>query len=221
MFLGHYAVALGAKRLAPAVSLGTLVAASQLVDLVWPVLLLVGVEHVRIDPGNTAFTPLDFYDYPISHSLIGALGWSAAFALVYYLFRRSARNALLLGGVAFSHWVLDLLTHRPDLPLAPGSPQMFGLGLWNSVWGTLVVESGLFLAGLFLYTRATTPADRIGAFGLWGFVLVLILIYAANVLAPPPPDAGAIAYAGNASWLFVLWAAWLDRHRRPREVPRA
>src|SRR3989339_132004 len=120
MFIGHYAVALAAKKGAPKVSLGTLFIAAQLVDLLWPLFLLLGLEHVRIDPGNTAFTPLDFYDYPITHSLVGAVGWSMLLGGVYYGFRRERKSAVVIGLVVFSHWILDLITHRPDLPLGLG-----------------------------------------------------------------------------------------------------
>lgn len=155
MFLGHYAAALAAKKISPRTSLGTFVLAAQFVDLLWPLLLLLGVEHVRIDPGNTAVTPLDFYDYPISHSLAGAVLWSAVLGLIYFLVRRSRRGAVVVGLCVASHWLLDFLTHRPDLPLAFGGEIRLGAGLWNSVTATIAVESGLFVAGIALYLDAT------------------------------------------------------------------
>ena len=213
MFIGHYAVALAAKKAAPKVSLGTLFIAAQLVDLLWPLFLLLGLEHVRIDPGNTAFTPLDFHDYPITHSLVGAIGWSMLLAGAYYGFRREKRSAVVIGLVVFSHWILDLITHRPDLPLGLGGDQMFGLGLWNSLAGTLVVEIGLFAGGIVLYLKSTEAKDRTGRFAFWGLIGVLGLIHSGNIFGPPPPSDFAIAIAGNALWLFVLWAYWIDRHR--------
>jgi membrane-bound metal-dependent hydrolase YbcI (DUF457 family) len=221
MFVGHYAVALGVNKAAPEVPLGTLVFAAQLVDLIWPILLLLGVERVRIDPGNTAFTPLDFTHYPITHSLVGAVVWSALFGLVYLARRRRTRAAVIVGLAVFSHWVLDLLTHRPDLPLVPGSPVRVGLGLWNSVPGTLVVELGLFAVGAALYLRTTRARDRVGRYALWSLLVVLMIIYTANVIGPPPPNPTTIAVAGLGLWLFVPWAYWIDRHRdrapgRPR-----
>ena len=120
MFIGHFAVALGAKKAAPKVSLGTLIMAAQFVDLLWPIFLLLGIEHVRINPGDTAYTPLDFYDYPVSHSLLTGIGWAIVFGAVYYAIRRSARNAWILAACVLSHWLLDLIVHRPDLPLVPG-----------------------------------------------------------------------------------------------------
>lgn len=213
MFLGHFAVALGAKKAAPKVSLGSLLMAAQLVDLLWPLFLLLGWEHVRINPGNTVVTPLDFYDYPITHSLVGAVLWSCAFGALYYGMRRSTRNALIIGGLVFSHWVLDFVTHRPDLSLGLGGTTFFGLGLWNSLPGTVVVEVGLFAAGVTLYLRTTKAKDKIGSVGFWSLIGLFSLIYVANLVGPPPPDASMIAIAGNASWLFVLWAYWVDRHR--------
>lgn len=213
MFIGHYAVALAAKKAAPKVSLGTLFIAAQFVDLLWPVFLLLGLEHVRIDPGNTAITPLDFYDYPITHSLIGAVGWSVLLGGVSYALRREIRSALIIGAVVFSHWVLDFITHRPDLPLGLGGEQMFGLGLWNSFAGTLIVEVGLFAGGIALYLTSTKERDKTGRYAFWGLIGVLAFFYGSNIVGPPPPSESLIAVAGNALWLFVAWAYWIDRHR--------
>ncbi len=140
MFLGHYAVALGSKRVAPAVSLGTLFAAAAFLDLVWPVLVIAGVERVAVAPGSTAFTPLDFEYYPISHSLLMSAVWGVAFGGVYFLIRRRRLPAIMLGLLVVSHWVLDAVVHRPDLPLTLSGPTRVGLGLWNSVPGTLAVQ---------------------------------------------------------------------------------
>lgn len=215
MFIGHPAAAFAAKPLAPRVSLGVLVAATIGLDLIWPIFILLGLEHVRIAPGITAFTPLDFYDYPITHSLAGALGWSVAAAIVYWLFRRSWHDASIVGAAVLSHWFLDLIAHRPDLPLWPNGPK-YGFGLWNSIIGTIVVEVALFLAGLAIYLRATRARDRIGAIALWALVAFLGIIYVVNLISPPPPSARAIGFAGLAQWLFVPWAAWIDRHREAR-----
>jgi hypothetical protein len=213
MFIGHYAAALTAKKFAPKISLGTLFLSAQLVDLLWPLFLLLGLEHVRIEPGNTAVTPLDFYDYPITHSLLGALGWSLGGGLLFYAIRRRMKDAAVIAFCIISHWFLDLLTHRPDLPLGFGGSTVIGLGLWNSVAATVVVEVLLFIIGIFMYLRATTAKDRIGSIGFWSLVAVLLVIYVANIFGPPPPSEQAIAVAGNASWLFVIWAYWVDRHR--------
>ena len=163
MFLGHYAVALGAKKVVPTISLGTLLLSAQFADLLWPIFLLMGLEHVRIAPGTTVVSPFDFYDYPVTHSLVGALGWSLLFGLIYFIARRYPKGAWILAAGVFSHWVLDMIGHRPDLPLVPGGTIRVGFGLWNSLPGTLVVELGLFLVGITLYVRTTRPLDRTGA----------------------------------------------------------
>ena len=215
MFIGHYAVGFLAKRAAPQVSLGTLFLAAQFLDLLWPIFLLLGLEHVRVDPGNTVFTPLDFYDYPLTHSLLGAMGWSLAFAGAYLAVRRSSRNALLLAAVVLSHWILDFVTHRPDLPLTPGGGTKVGLGLWNSLAGTVTVEGALFVLGVVLYTRVSGPRDTTGRYSLWSLVALLTVIWVAGMVAPPPPGPIAVAGAGLGLWLLIPWAYWIERHRRP------
>ena len=220
MFIGHHAAGFAAKRIAPRVSLGTLFLATNLLDLIWPIFLLLGLEHVRIDPGNTAYTPLDFYDYPYTHSLLNVIGWSILAGAIHWLLRKSWRDATVVGLAVTSHWVLDFITHRPDLPLWPGGP-MVGLGLWNSVIGTMVVEVTLFVLCLWLYLRSTTAVDRIGSIALWALVVFVGVIYVANSTSPPPPNAGMIGYAGLAAWIFVPWGMWIDRHRRSSNPERS
>ncbi|HEU4564564.1 MAG TPA: hypothetical protein VFS05_07945 [Gemmatimonadaceae bacterium] len=215
MFLGHYGLAMGAKRAAPRPSLGLLIGAAQLADLIWPIFLLAGWERVRIAPGDTAVTPLAFEHYPWSHSLAMELVWGLALALVYGAVTRDRRGALVLGALVPSHWVLDLVAHRPDLPLYPGGAARYGLGLWNSVAGTLVVEIALFAAGAWLYARATRPRDGVGRWGLVGLLALLAAIYAGNLLGPPPPDARTVAWGAMAGWLAPLLGWWVDRHREP------
>jgi membrane-bound metal-dependent hydrolase YbcI (DUF457 family) len=212
VFIGHFALAFAAKKAAPEVSLGTLFAASQLPDLLWPPLVLTGVERVRIDPGNTAFTPLDFVHYPWSHSLATVLLWGLLAGLAYLALRGDRRGAMWVGLLAVSHWVLDYLTHRPDLPLWPGGPKV-GLELWASVPGTVAVEGGMFVIGVWLYMRATRARDRIGAGAPWALAGFLGAVYAGELFGPPPPSVGAIGVVGLSLWLLVAWAAWADRHR--------
>lgn len=213
MFIGHFAVAFAAKRLSPTTSLGTLFAAAQLVDLLWPLFLLLGVEHVRVVPGITTVTPLDFYDYPITHSLVGSVLWSVLFAGLVFWRGRNVRSAIIVGCVTMSHWILDLIMHRPDLPLLGSSSTKVGLGLWDSFQLTLLLEMGLFAAGVFVYMRATAADDRIGKWGLIALLVFLVSIYLSNIFGPPPPSEDMIAIAGNAMWLIVLWGWWIDRHR--------
>lgn len=212
MFVGHLAVALGAKRLAPQTSLGWLVAASFGIDLLWPALLLAGVERVAIDPGNTVFTPLDFESYPWSHSLLMVVVWGVLLGLVARYRLRDVAAARVVGGLVVSHWLLDWVTHRPDLPLWPSGP-VTGLGLWNSLAGTLVVEGALFVIGIALYQSATRAADRVGTWAFVGLVVFTGAIWLSGPWSAPPPSVRAIAVVGLALWLFPGWAAWIDRHR--------
>jgi hypothetical protein len=218
MFIGHYAVALGAKKAAPRVSFGTLFLAAQFLDLLWPILLLAGVEHVRVAPGNTAFTPLDFYDYPISHSLATVIVWSSAFGIAYWLLRKDRRSAVVVGVCVLSHWVLDFLSHRPDVPLAPGMDRYVGLGLWNSVPATVAIELVMFIVGVLLFLSVSTPKDRTGRFAFWSLVILLLLMYAGNIVGGPPPNVGALAWFGMTQWLVVPWAYWIDRHLVTRSM---
>jgi len=220
MFIGHYALAFGAKRLAPGVSLGTLFLACQFADLLWPTFLMLGFEQVEIDPGNTIVTPLNFVSYPYSHSLVMLLVWSALFALLYRVLRGGPRIAVAtIGALVFSHYILDMITHRPDLPITIGGAQRLGLGLWNYPGTTLATESAMFILGAAIYAGVTRERDRIGRIGLWALVATLAAIYFANLYGPPPPNTEAIAIAGHLLWLFVLWGYWLDRHRAPRQRP--
>jgi membrane-bound metal-dependent hydrolase YbcI (DUF457 family) len=217
MFIGHEAVALGAKRYAPRASLGTLFMAVQFLDLLWPVFLLLGIEHVRIDPGNTAFTPLDFYDYPYSHSLLFTLIWSVLFGVTYYLMRHDTRGAWVAGICVFSHWILDAIAHRPDLPLYPGGTVRVGLGLWNSIPATLVVEIAMFLVGLGMYMGITRAKGLAGKISLASFVAVVLAIYI-SVIGNPPPNERALAFTGLSAWLLVLWGYWIDRTRETYRI---
>jgi membrane-bound metal-dependent hydrolase YbcI (DUF457 family) len=215
MFIGHFAVGLGSKRPAPEASLGTLLAAPLFLDLLWPIFLLTGLESVRIVPGDTAFTPLDLHDYPYSHSLLMAVVWSLLFGGVHYAFKRNRRVALVLAAGVFSHWVLDFVTHRPDMPLYPGSTTYVGLGLWNSVPGTMIVELAMLAAGTWLYATTTRARNRTGSITLWALVVFLFVMYFAAAFGPPPPSVEALKWMGLISWLFIPWGWWIDRNRTP------
>jgi len=219
MFLGHFGVGFGGKRAAPRTSLGTLFLAAQLIDLLWPTLLLLHIEHVEISPGITRFTPLNFTDYPYSHSLLAVLLWATLFYSAYFMLRRYPRGALVCGIAVVSHWALDFLVHRPDLPLAPGNSIRTGLCLWNSIPATLAVELTIFAVGVGLYCRSTRPLDRIGSVGLWALVGFLLLVYSGNVFGQAPPSVTVLAWVGQAQWLFVAWGYWIDRHREAHREP--
>jgi membrane-bound metal-dependent hydrolase YbcI (DUF457 family) len=214
VFIGHFGLALAAKKVAPKPSLGTLVLAAQLVDGVWPVFLLLGWETAEIVPGITTVTPLLFKSYPYTHSLVAGVVWGALLGGAYYALRRDRGGALWLAALVISHWLLDFVVHRPDLPLWPGGPRV-GLGLWNSLPATLAVEFGLFGAGVWLYLNATRSRDRWGSVLLWLFVATLVVIYLGIVFGPPPPSVRVLALSGLLGWLFVAWAYGIDRHRVP------
>lgn len=215
MFLGHFAVGFAAKRVAPKTSIGTLLAAAQLLDLLWPVLLLLGVEHVRIRPGAAPFAVLDFTDYPLSHSLLLTLVWAGLFAVLYRFRTGYTTGAAWVGICVVSHWVLDLASHRPDLPLWPGGPRL-GLGLWTSPPATLVVESAMFAGALWSYFALTRARDAIGRWALWALLLFLVFAYCGSVAGPPPPNPRVLALTGMVGWLLVPWIYWIDRHRELR-----
>src|SRR5690606_1010333 len=214
MFIGHFAAGLAAKTAATRPSLGTYFMATQFADLLWPILLMLGVEVAEVDPGNTVVTPLDFAHYPISHSLLLLVIWGGLFGLVYWMIRKDVRGAVTLGLVVVSHWVLDVVMHRPDLPLIPGGAE-FGLGLWNSLPATLAIEFGLFGAGVWLYARMTRAKNRTGTYALWVLVAFLAIVYLMNVFAPPPEDIMLVAWAGLSLCLLVAWGYRVGRKRRP------
>ena len=214
MFIGHFGVAFGAKRMAPSVSLGVLFAASELADLIWPNLVLLGIERVDVRPGITVVTPLDFVSYPYSHSLAALCAWAVAAAAAYVVLRRStAAAATTIALLVVSHWLLDVATHRPDMPLIPGGTTRLGLGLWNSLPGTLAVEAAMFAGGLAIYLRSTAPRSRAGTIGLWSLVAFLLITYLGALFGPPPPSATAVAWSAEAVWLLAAWAAWSDSAR--------
>jgi hypothetical protein len=219
MFIGHYAVGFASQRLAPRTPLAWLIAAPLFLDLLWPIFLVLGWESVAIAPGYTRVTPLDLHDYPWSHSLAAGVVWSLVFAGVYLAIPRhrdDRRGAAVLGAGVFSHWILDWVTHAPDIPLWPGSHTLVGLGLWNSLPGTLLVEVSLFVAGVALYATATRPLRRAGQASLWSLVAFLSVVYVSAIFGPPPPNVTVLQVMALFSWILVPWAMWIDRSRAAR-----
>ena len=214
MFLGHLALGFAGKRAAPRASLGALFAAGQFADLLWPVLVGLGLERVLIVPGTTAVTPLDFVSYPWSHSLLMMATWGLLVGGLAWLATRDRGTALVLGALVASHWVLDWVTHRPDMPVIPGGAR-YGLGLWNSVEATVVVELVLFALGVLVYARATRPRDRIGRWSLVAMVAFLLGVYAVNLSSTPPSVVAIWTGALAGGVILVWWAWWTDRHREP------
>ena len=213
MFIGHFGTGLAAKKIDSKPSLGTLFIASQFIDLLWPVFLLLGIEKVQIEPGNTAVTPLNFISYPYSHSSFGVLVWAILFGAIYYMLKKNFRTTLLLGLLVLSHWILDLFTHRPDLQLLPWSDFKVGFGLWNSVVFTIIIEGLIFIIGAYFYLSVTKSKNKKGSYGLWSLLTFLTLIYVMNIIGTPPSDTNAIAIAGLFQWLIVAWGYWIDRNR--------
>ena len=214
MLVGHFAVGLAAKRIQPAISLGTLVLASMLADLLWCILMFAGIEHVRFKPGIGAANYFVASDIAISLSLLMDGLWAALLATAYFLMRRNPRAAWVIFGVVLSHWLLDWISHRPDMPISPGLHRYFGLGLWNSIPAALVIEGGFWVLALILYARATHPKRRIGAYVYWAVAVVLTLAWYNNLAGPPPPNPQT---APLSSLLFfslaVAWAYWMNRLR--------
>lgn len=213
MFIGHFGAGLAGKKVAPRPSLGTMFLAAQLLDLVWPILILTGVEKVRIVPGISAAAPLDFVYYPYTHSLLMVLIWSLAFGMIYYLIKKNSNGAIVLGLLVLSHWVLDLLVHIPDLPLYPGSSIKAGFGLWNYPIIAFIAEVLIFSGGVYLYLSSTRTKNKTGTIAFWALVVFLSISYLMNVFGPPPPSVEAIGYAGLLEWLFIPWAYWIDKNR--------
>jgi hypothetical protein len=216
MFVGHVAAGLMGKRVAPNVSLGLLILASMFIDLLWPVFMLTGLEHASIVPYDTASTHLAFEDYPISHSLLTVIGWSMLVGVIYFLFRRNRLEAAVVGSLVLSHWILDLIVHRPDLPLIPGSDTVLGFGLWNSIIGTLVIEGGLYATGVWLYVRATTPRNRAGTWGFWSLIVIFAVLWLGNMFGPPPPSLTAVTVSALIAFvIFIPGFWWVDQNRDP------
>ncbi|MEO6166543.1 MAG: hypothetical protein ABIO46_06710 [Chitinophagales bacterium] len=219
MFIGHFGVGMAAKKYAPGISLGTLFIAAQFLDLLWPTLLLLNVEHVIIRPYNS-LQPLDFIDYPISHSLVMVLLWSLLFGIGYWLFKKNRKAAIVLALCVISHWILDLVVHFPDLPLYPGHSPKFGFGLWNSPVTTAIVEGAIFITGIVFYLQQTTAKNVGGTILFWMLITLLAGAHAANLFGPVPTSISAIAWGAQLQWVFVMLAFWVDHNRWLRDKER-
>jgi hypothetical protein len=217
MFLGHYAVAFAAKRAAPETSLGTLFFASVFIDLLWPLLLLVGIERARIDGNIAGLSPLVFEHYPVSHSLLAVAGWALLLGAAYFAARRELRAALVVGALVASHWLLDAIVHRPDLLLVPGGSIAVGAALWNVPAASVLLEAALFVGGLALYLSAAR--GRVKRWPLTALCALLLVIFVADIVGPPPPSMSVVAWAGLAQWLLVAAGFWVDRLPAPRPLP--
>jgi membrane-bound metal-dependent hydrolase YbcI (DUF457 family) len=214
MFIGHFALGFAAKRWTPALSLAVLFAAAQFADLLWPVLIALGIEQVRIDPGNTVAVPLDFVSYPYSHSLVMLVIWGALFGWIATKNSSDRRAFAVVWALVVSHWLLDVVTHRPDMPVYPGGPKL-GLGLWNHANLERAIEVAMYAAGVILYARATSSRDAIGEVAFWSLAVLLPAGFLASS-APPPSVTALWATAMVGSVIILLWSRWADRHREMR-----
>lgn len=216
MFLGHFAIGLAARPLAPRVPLPMLLLAPQVMDLAWPALVGLGVERARIEPGHLAASPLVLEHMPYSHSLVAALGWALVTALAYGLVARDRRGALVVAALVLSHWLLDWIAHEPDMPLVPGGDR-YGLGLWRSLPATLITELAMFAVGAWLYTRATVASGPVGRLGWPGLAGLLVLGFLAALFGEPPPSIRALLIIAAVIIVVVVGAAIaVDRQRPPR-----
>lgn len=213
MFLGHFGAGFAGKKFSKSASLGTYFMAAQWIDLLWPILLLLGIEKVKIEPGISNVTPLNFNYYPFTHSLAAAIIWGVIFGVIYFLIKKNSKTSIILGVFVVSHWVLDFLVHIPDLPIFPGSELKVGLGLWNSFTATIILEGLIFGVGVYLYYKSTKSKNKTGIYSLIGLIIFLILIYISNLFGPPPDSVKAIGIVGNAQWLIILWGYWIDKNR--------
>jgi hypothetical protein len=216
MYVGHYAASFVAKSVDRRIPLWVLFLAAQAVDVLWAVLVLLGIEKVRIVPGITAASPLDLYYFPYSHSLLVSFLWLGVAAVGYKLLRPGEgtwQMGMIVGLVVFSHWVLDLIVHRPDLPLYDDTLKV-GLGLWNYPLISFLLEIGLLIGGIWLYLRATAPVTPAGRYGLPVFGILLLITQAGTTFGPPPPSPTTLATIGLFSYIaFTGLAYWLDNKR--------
>ncbi len=223
MFVGHYGVSFACKGVERRLPLWLLFLAVQFMDILWSILILLGVEKVRIVPGITATNPLDLYYMPYTHSLVAAMVWCVLVFLGYRMFvsRRSTgpdRPALFLAFAVFSHWILDLLVHRPDLPLYDNSHKV-GLGLWNYPMPAFALEAAILFGGMWIYMRSTKSGNSVGKYGMPIFGIVLLVVHWILFFGAPPgsPNAAAVLllvlYVG-----FAAVAAWLERKRQVRAM---
>src|SRR5256712_3553108 len=213
MFVGHYGVSFAAKKADPSIRLWVLFIAVQLLDVLWAPFVLLGSEKVRIVPGITASNPLDLYYMPYTHSLVAAIGWSVAAFLAYRLAVRPAppRAAAIVGVAVFSHWVLDFLVHRPDLPLYDNTAKV-GLGLWNLPAVALSLEAALLFGGMWLYFRLGTA--RRTAMLVFGVIMLAIQAYV--FFGPPPVSDNAAALTALVAYaVFALIIRALERRPMP------
>jgi hypothetical protein len=213
MFIGHYGVSFAAKPVGNRVSLWVWFIAVQWLDVIWSVLVLMGIEKLRIVPGFTEANALDLYYMPYTHGLHGSIVLSLVFGGIVALFTPGNRRAttLLVAAASFSHWILDLAVHTPDLPLYDNTAKV-GFGLWQHVALSLPLELIFLGLGAGLYARATTFASANRRNVFWGFVIFLAAMQVYANFGPPPSSPQAMAIMALAFYaVLALLAAWVER----------
>lgn len=216
MFVGHYAASLALKKFEKRASLGILFLAVQFVDILFFPFVLLGIERIKIVENFTQSTHFELEYLPYTHSLLAFVVWSgAAYALFRWVVVKNHSVAIVVALAVFSHWLLDLLVHTPDLPLASDATTKLGLGLWNNAIATYTLEAGLLILGLWLYLRSTKAVTSVGKYGMGVFVGFLLLVNVANIFGPPMVDSelGLAVFALTSYLLFAAVAFWLDRKR--------
>jgi membrane-bound metal-dependent hydrolase YbcI (DUF457 family) len=213
MFIGHFGLAMAGKKIDRKPSLAALFLAAQWLDLIWPLFLLLGWEHIKIDGGNNPLLDIRFTSYPYSHSLIFAILWSFLIASIYYFVKRDSSGSFLMGFLVFSHWLLDFFTHIPDLPITPWSDYKVGLGLWNHPLMTVILEGLIFIGGIMLYVKSTRARALPGYISFWSLMLLLVFFYVSSFYGAPPDSEKSMGYFGLTQWLIIAWAYWIDRTR--------
>jgi membrane-bound metal-dependent hydrolase YbcI (DUF457 family) len=214
LFIGHFAVGFAGKKLAPKASLPALLFAALFADILWPVLVAVGAEKVRIAPGNTVYTPLEFVSYPWSHSLLMLLIWGGLIGAFFRKRTDGRRIWAVIAALVVSHWFLDWITHAPDMPVYPGGPG-YGLALWNNVNLTMIIEIAMFAVGVWMYWSVTRARDGIGRWAFGGLVALLLGFFIFDSLDPSAPPSVKMIWTSAliATAVVLAWAAWIDRHR--------
>ncbi|KAB2940618.1 MAG: hypothetical protein MPEBLZ_00083 [Candidatus Methanoperedens nitroreducens] len=219
MFIGHYGIGLVLKKVEPRLSLGLLIFGAIMLDILFGLFLLSGIEHAKIVHGATVVSPFEFYDYPYSHSAVGAVLWATAGFLAYWLWptgdrTQRKRPAFILTIAIFSHFILDVISHTPDITISGNNSPILGLSLWDSLAGTMIVEFGILFIGIYLYRSATYSVSSSGKYGFALMILILVVLYIGNIFGPPPPDMKAVAVTMTAGQLaLVALAFWVDRNR--------
>ncbi len=218
MFVGHFAAGLAGKRFAPRVSLASLIFAGILADVLWIVFFPLGIEHVEIRPGLMPANSLDLVSIPYSHSLLMDVVWGVVLGGLYFLWRKDRRGAQILFVVVVSHWFLDFVSHRPDMPLMPGLDLRFGLSLWNSRFATFLVEGALWFGAIVLYVRSTQPKRRLaGVYAFWSMMVLLTVIWLTSLRGDPPPSLSSLAVVNTVFIaIILLWASWVNNNRGPQ-----